>query len=99
MIDHPNIVPLIDIYYTVNNCYIIMEYCEGGSLQSLVDTKISIDWPRAAYQIGAACQYLASHRVIHRDIKPANVLVRGGTFKLADFGFAYELSFIDEIIE
>jgi serine/threonine protein kinase len=75
-----------------------MEYCEGGSLQNLIDAKISIDWPSAAYQIGAACQYLASCKIIHRDIKPANVLIKGGKFKLGDFGFAYELNFFDEVI-
>ena len=33
---------------------------------------------------------LVSHNYIHRDIKPANALVKGTTFKVADFGFACE---------
>ena len=33
---------------------------------------------------------LISHKYIHRDIKPANSLVKDGTHKVADFGFACE---------
>ncbi len=76
-----------------------MEYCEGGSLQNQIDSKTLVDWPRAAFQIGSACQYLASCKVIHRDIKPANVLIKGESFKLGDFGFAYELATSEEVIE
>lgn len=67
-------------------------------MQNLIDAKNNIDWPRAAHQIGKACQYLASCNLIHRDIKPANVLIKGEQFKLGDFGFAYELNSSDEVI-
>ena len=46
---------------------------------------------RAIQQIGSALQYLASLGIIHRDIKPANVLIKQGSYKLADFGFAQEV--------
>jgi serine/threonine protein kinase len=77
MISHPQIVSLVDIYYTPRNCYIVMEYCEGGSIQSIIDAKTPFNWSRAALQIGAACQYLASCKVMHRDIKPANIFLSG----------------------
>jgi len=31
---------------------------------------------------------LIAKNIIHRDLKPANILVKKGTFKLGDFGFA-----------
>jgi serine/threonine protein kinase len=77
MLSHPHIVSLLDIYYTPNNCYIVMEYCEGGSLQARIDTKNEVDWARAALQVGMACRYLASRKIMHRDIKPANVFIKG----------------------
>ncbi len=83
---------LVDVYYTINNCYIITELCEGGSLQARIDDHEGIEWQKIAQQIGAAVQYLGNQGVIHRDIKPANVLVAGGNYKLCDFGFALKLN-------
>lgn len=37
LVEHPNIIKFVDLYYTRNNYYIITEYCEGGSLQSLIN--------------------------------------------------------------
>lgn len=34
---------------------------------------------------------LVKNNIIHRDIKPANILIKDGTFKIADFGFSYIL--------
>jgi serine/threonine protein kinase len=95
MVKHPHIVALLDIYYTTNNCYIIMEFCEGGSLQTRIDAKHEVEWPKAAQQVGLACRYLASCRIMHRDIKPANVFIKGGVCKLGDFGFAQQLTDVD----
>lgn len=93
MLDHPHIVTLLDVYYTSNNCYIVMEYCEGGSLQTRIDAKLPLDWPTAAEQIGSACQYLAVRKIMHRDIKPANVFIKGDDYKLGDFGFSHQLGY------
>lgn len=98
-LDHPHIVSLLDIYYTANNCYIVMEHCEGGSLQARLDARTAVDWPRAALHVGLAARYLSSRMIMHRDIKPANVFVKGETYKLGDFGFAHELAHTDETIE
>lgn len=88
MVQHPHIVSLTDIYYTAHNCYIITEFCEGGSLQTQLDQQLTIDWPKAASQVAAALHYLSSKHIIHRDIKPANVFIKAGQYKLGDFGFA-----------
>jgi serine/threonine-protein kinase ULK/ATG1 len=35
-ISGPNIVEFIDVFWTMNNVYIITEYCEGGDLRQLM---------------------------------------------------------------
>lgn len=39
-------------------------------------------------QVIKGYRYLSKMNVIHRDLKPANILRSGGTWKIADFGFA-----------
>ena len=36
-VKHPNIIRCLDVYSTLNNCYIITEYCSSGDLQSIMD--------------------------------------------------------------
>jgi serine/threonine-protein kinase ULK/ATG1 len=90
MVQHPHIIEFVDLYYTRNNYYIVTEYCEGGSLQSLIDRNEAFDWAQISYQIGLACRYLAEKHIMHRDIKPANILLKNGKCKLSDFGFTYQ---------
>ena len=35
---------------------------------------------------------LLKNGIIHRDLKPENILIGGGKYKLADFGFAKNIS-------
>jgi mitogen-activated protein kinase kinase len=59
---------------------IVMEYCEGGSLQELITKsktegkKISEEeiW-RIFYQLAQAIEYIHSDSIIHRNINPSNV--------------------------
>lgn len=36
---HENVVALIDVKKSQNNFYIFMEYCEGGSLEELIEKR------------------------------------------------------------
>jgi len=38
-INHVNLLKYIDSYETINNCYIITEYCEGGDLEKQLRNK------------------------------------------------------------
>lgn len=40
-LDSPNIVKLIDVITTANNCYIISELCTGGDLKEFMKRSVS----------------------------------------------------------
>jgi serine/threonine protein kinase len=33
---HPNVVELKQVFMTENNCYIVMDYCDGGDMARLL---------------------------------------------------------------
>lgn len=92
-LQHPNIVTIYDLGEQDGNPYMVMEYIEGESLESIISShkvllleqKINI-----AIQLCDGLSYAHRHNVIHRDIKPANIMVvlRDLTIKIVDFGIA-----------
>ena len=82
-LNHPNIVKFEDIKKTVNNYYIIMEYCNGGELSKTLEDyqkKYNRAFPQEMVQylmrqIVAAFKYIHGRNIIHRDIKLENILL------------------------
>lgn len=72
-LNHPNIIKLHEVFYTENNCYIITDYCEGGTLQNHIESDSKLDWKEVFSQLMEGCLYLEQLLIIHRDIKPANI--------------------------
>lgn len=76
--------------------WIIMEYCDGGSLQDIIDAReneevclTEIQIAQIVSQVLQALEYLHSMKKIHRDIKAGNILLNSlGMAKLADFGIS-----------
>lgn len=70
--------------------WIMMDYCELGSLRSIKQHGIIISEPILKYLAKETLQgleYLHRNNIIHRDIKAANVLLtREGQVKICDFG-------------
>lgn len=94
MLQHPNIVQVIDFTYDSAHAYLVMEYVDGLTLEEFlrqVDGH-SLTYDEAACIADALAQALSfahENGVLHLDIKPANVLIdRNGHVKLADFGMA-----------
>ncbi|KAJ1734562.1 Protein kinase of the Mitotic Exit Network [Coemansia biformis] len=91
-LNHHNIVKYIGYEQSDHELDIILEYCEGGSLQNIL-SKFS-KFPEnlvGVYvaQILDGLEYLHSNAILHRDIKPGNILLlKEGVVKLADFGVA-----------
>lgn len=54
-LEHPNIIKMHDVFYTENNCYIITDYCEGGTLQAHIDAGTDLDWRLIFGQLLEAC--------------------------------------------
>lgn len=78
-LNHRNIVQVYDVSEFSGQTFIVMEYCEHGSLAALL-RKQTLD----VRSIAGLCQQIAngvasSHaaRIVHRDLKPANILLCG----------------------
>lgn len=93
-LSHPNIVEVIDVFDENNTSYMVMDYVNGMSLQSLVENRGRLPYPEAVNylaQIANAVGYIHGHNILHRDIKPDNIMITDD-YKaiLIDFGSARE---------
>jgi serine/threonine protein kinase len=90
-LNHQNILHCYDVFTTVNNCYIIMEFCNEGDLAGYLRKRSRLSEEEACRllaDIVAGFAEMARSGYLHRDIKLANILLKNGTAKIADFGFA-----------
>ena len=92
VLDHPNIVKLLDAGVTEDGIpYFVMDYVEGQPIDEFCRTRgLSIPERLALFrQVCAAVHYAHRNLVVHRDLKPGNILVTpDGVPKLLDFGIA-----------
>ncbi|KAI9507778.1 kinase-like protein [Russula earlei] len=91
-LNHPNIVKYKGFVKTPEYLYIILEFCENGSLHNICKRFGKFPENLVAVYISQVLDglvYLHDQGVIHRDIKGANILTtKDGAVKLADFGVA-----------
>ncbi|XP_037820728.1 serine/threonine-protein kinase 10 isoform X2 [Lucilia sericata] len=90
-IKHPNIVELYEAFYIDLKLWMLIEYCDGGALDSImVELEKPLNEPQIAYvckHMTEGLDFLHKNKVIHRDLKAGNVLLTmEGGVKLADFG-------------
>lgn len=102
-VDHPNVVKFRESFSDPvdNTVDIVMEYCEFGTLESLIErqryegrpfpTDVLLEW-MAELLCGLA--HIHSKRILHRDLKSSNIFVTSKNhLKLGDFGVCTILAF------
>lgn len=94
MVDHPNIIKVLEFYKNNSNFYIITELLEGGELFNKISNSKYLEEASAAYvmkQIFSAVNYCHKNGIFHRDLKPENILIEESidnmiNIKIIDFG-------------
>lgn len=94
-LQHENIVTCQAMEQTATGRYLVMDYCEGGTLRSLLEEEVQlhpIQGLNLIAQILAGLAHAHERGIVHCDIKPENILltvtVHGWTAKISDFGIA-----------
>lgn len=91
--DHPHICRTISMEEVAElGTVIVMEYIDGDTLKSLIDSKtLTPDMARrVTEQLADALGYIHSKQIIHRDLKPSNIMIthNGHNTKLIDFSLS-----------
>lgn len=81
--NHPNIIKFNSVVETLTNVYIVMEYCNGGSLMKALNKQIlfyntPFNEEATRYIVKSIANGLLcinQHNIIHRDIKDENILL------------------------
>lgn len=96
---HRNVVRYIQSQSQGAQFWLVMEYCDGGSLDRLVRDfagRIPIQFARPVMlQVLDGAAHAHERNIVHRDIKPQNIVVQSAAefpvAKISDFGLAKSL--------
>ncbi|XHX80172.1 MAG: serine/threonine-protein kinase [Stenomitos frigidus ULC029] len=94
-LQHDNIVTCHALEHTSTGRYLVMDYCEGGTLRSLMEDDVRLHPGQCLKLVTDVLAGLdhAHHRgIVHCDIKPENILLtlraEGWQARISDFGIA-----------
>lgn len=97
-LSNENIVEFYGLFETEDTTWLVMEYCENGSLMEIPGVRegkiIPVSRVREyMYGLAKAIKYMHDKSLIHRDIKVTNILLdKNHRAKLCDFGLTMRLS-------
>ncbi len=90
-LDHPGIVPILDVGEHAGQRYFAMKLIEGGNLQDHLKRYFDRPHEAAALLSKVADAVFHAHQrgILHRDLKPANILIDAQSNPIiTDFGLA-----------
>lgn len=94
-LQHENIVSCMALVHHQNYRYLVMDYCEGGTLRDLMNYPKALSIQQSfdlVNDILLGLEHIHEANIIHCDIKPENVLLKitakGWQAKISDFGIA-----------
>ena len=81
----------IDYKISKDSLFLVMELCEGGTLEDLLmefdDDEDLTDQVLYYYsQVVSGIKFMYDKNILHRDLKPSNILIKENKIKIADFG-------------
>jgi eukaryotic-like serine/threonine-protein kinase len=94
-LDHPNICSVYEVGEADGHNFIVMQYVEGETLDSLIAQQpLALSQTLSiASQVVDALAEAHAQGIIHRDIKPSNLIItRRRQAKVMDFGLAKSIS-------
>ena len=95
LVNHHNIVHLIESFRRKEKLHLVFEYLERTVLEVLEKTPNGLPPEQIRiymFQVQKAIRYLHKNDIIHRDVKPENLLVNNDdSLKQCDFGFARKI--------
>jgi serine/threonine-protein kinase len=94
-LQHPNIVACRGLEYSQTGRYLVMDYCEAGTLRDLLEAEKSLDlnqYFKLILDVLLGLEYIHDRGIVHCDLKPENILLKKINNELvaciADFGIA-----------
>ena len=92
-LNHPNIIPIHDVFEENGTAYYVMDYIEGESLSDIVKRSGAMSEGDAMVyikQVASALAHIHEQQIMHLDIKPGNIMVRSKENQaiLIDFGLS-----------
>ncbi|KAJ3021187.1 Serine/threonine-protein kinase par-1 [Thoreauomyces humboldtii] len=89
-LDHPNVIRLYQVMETEEECFVVMEYAQGGELIEYIAARGHLSEKEARKyfrQIVSAMDHCHLANVVHRDLKLENLLLNGERdILISDFG-------------
>eukprot|EP01084_Bolivina_argentea_P256968 432820_1 len=96
--DSPYVVKMLQTMETGMNRYIILEYCNGGSVGKQIKSKYynEEEIKTLCKDVLKGLSHMHMRGICHRDVKPGNILIHEGSYKLGDLGSGKQTT--DEIL-
>ena len=78
ILNHPNIVKVLEVFNANNTCYCVMQYIKGQHLDDYIRSKGSIEEQDAIgiiKKVAEAVRYMHEMRILHLNLNPSNILL------------------------